>query len=297
MEFSMKRFTYLLAFTLSFNVFFAASDLDERREFLKEHGFLWIRDFFSEDESKEIEQWADQINEDAKQIIERGSLSSQLIVVPEAMHSEAVCRTEDNLSFYPEFHDFIKSRVTHYLNELMGEPYAIFKDKLNFKKPGGGGFSVHQDYPAYEVFGPHEHITAMVCADVATLENGCLQVATNWPQAFFNDSSLNTELVLEGKEVLPYIVGGPLHGTIEAYYADRLEWTPLIVSSRDLVIFSSFIPHYSEPNHSAQSRRAFFITHNRLAEGDLRGAYYELKRSDPENPLFHIGTPTKARTK
>jgi hypothetical protein len=40
-----------------------------------------------------------------------------------------------------------------------------------------------------------------------------------------------------------------------------------------------------------------FITHNKLKEGDFRKAYYHAKREDPQNPMFHIGTPTKARNK
>ncbi len=137
----------------------------------------------------------------------------------------------------------------------------------------------------------------MVCIDEATLENGCLQLAKNWPECFLGDPSLDAEKVQAGRETLPFVVGGTEHGSIQQQYSDKLEWATLEASPGDLIIFNSFIPHYSEKNNSTKPRRAMFLTHNKMKEGDHRRAYYHAKRYDPENPIFHIGTPTKARGK
>jgi len=187
--------------------------------------------------------------------------------------------------------------LTFYLGLLLNEPYVLFKDKLNFKWPGGGAFPPHQDFPAYEMFGPREHVTAMVCIDPATLENGCLQVAKNWRETFSKEPALDPEELEAGHAVLPYVLGGKKHGSIQSEYSDKIEWLPLVASPGDVILISSFIPHYSEPNHSNQARRAFFFTNSRLLEGDHRRAYYHTKRQDPDNPLFHFATPTKARNK
>ena len=122
----------------------------------------------------------------------------------------------------------------------------------------------------------------MITIDAATEENGCLKVAMDWN---------------EEKKVLPFIVGGKEHGAIDPEYTSKMKWLSLLTSPRDLVLFTSYIPHYSEKNLSQGSRRAMFFTLNSLADGDHRSAYYYAKRNDPNNPIFHIGTPTKAHNK
>lgn len=52
----------------------------------------------------------------------------------------------------------------------------LFKEKINFKLPGGGGFLAHQDSVAY-IGLAKQHISAMVAVDAAVEENGCLFVA------------------------------------------------------------------------------------------------------------------------
>ena len=56
-----------------------------------------------------------------------------------------ICRTE-NVSVC---HAGIAALVTGALQECaaaaVGEPVVAFKDKLNYKQPGGAGYSTHQD--------------------------------------------------------------------------------------------------------------------------------------------------------
>jgi hypothetical protein len=58
------------------------------------------------------------------------------------------------------------------VTQLLGEEAVLFKEKINFKMPGGDGFKPHQDSQAgwrnYADF----FITVMVCIDEATIENG-----------------------------------------------------------------------------------------------------------------------------
>jgi len=281
----------------------------QQRAFFQKNGYLWVKNFFSPDQVSLLQFWADRVNKEAQSTLWLSQTTGRplqeiaqdipgsLIIVPEASDPLLVCRTEDMLTCYPDLLHFIEGTLTFYLGQIFDEPYVLFKDKLNFKWPGGGAFPPHQDFPAYELFGPREHITAMVFIDPATLENGCLQVAQNWKETFADAPLLDPEELKAGRAVLPYIVGGKGHGTIQAQYVEKINWLPLIASPGDLVLISSFIPHYSEPNHSDHPRRAMLFTHNRLSEGEHRKAYYHMKRQDPDNPVFHIATPTKARTK
>ena len=274
-------------------------DWHEQRQFFEKHGYVWIKNFFSEQQVRMLRLWADEINLSTQTLLslEQKNIPGTLIIVPEAKNPQLACRAEDFCSFYPGLYHFVSGTITSYIGHLLGEPYVLFKDKINFKWPGGGAFLPHQDFPAYEMFGPREHVTAMISIDRATLENGCLQVATDWRAAFAGDSRVDQKALENGRAVLPYIEGTSAHGSIKPEYTDKITWLPLETAPGDLVLISSYVPHYSEPNHSQKPRRAMFLTHNRLREGDHRQAYYQAKRSDPNNPVFHIGTPTKARGK
>ena len=63
------------------------------------------------------------------------------------------------------------------VSRLLGEPAVLFKDKINFKLPGGDGFKPHQDQQAgWSTYAPL-FLTALVSIDAATPENGCLELA------------------------------------------------------------------------------------------------------------------------
>lgn len=295
--------------TQSFSFSTNADEWQKQREFFQEHGYLWIKNFFSKEQVRLLCAWCDDINTESQSILSlthnagkhsqyfSKNIPGSLIVVSEAHDPLQVCRAEDMLSCYPELNAFVSGTVTSYIGRLFNEPYVLFKDKINFKWPGGGAFQPHQDFPAYDLFGPREHVTAMVCIDEATLENGCLHVAQNWKADFTKDETVDQALLKTGKVVLPYIEGGKDHGSIKPEYAKKINWLALEASPGDLVIFTSYLPHYSEPNKSKKARRAMFFTHNRLRDGDHRKAYYHTKRHDPLNPAFHFATPTKARNK
>ena len=52
-------------------------------------------------------------------------------------------------------------RILACLQALLGEPAVLFKDKINFKTPGSGGFESHQDVQAgWDRYAPL-HITLM----------------------------------------------------------------------------------------------------------------------------------------
>ena len=170
------------------------------------------------------------------------------------------------------------------LGELFGEPAVLFKEKLNFKLPGGNGFTAHQDAPAFASFGQDFHITAMVSVDATTRENGCLEMAAGRHKEGLLD--MTEELVLSQSAI------------------DALDWAPLETAPGDLVLFGSIIPHRSPANRSTGPRRAAYITYNGVSQGEYRDDYYTHKREvfPPEvervagkdysnTGLYNIGNP------
>jgi hypothetical protein len=139
---------------------------------------------------------------------------------------------------------------------LLAEPAVTCQEKINYKLPGGAGYSPHQDAPAYPMI--NVHVSAMVAVDDADVSNGCLEVVSG-----------------EFDEVLPLDDRGCIDPAIVA----TLEWTPVPVRAGGTVWFGSRTPHRSAANHSALPRRALYPTYNAASEGDLRSAYYDAKRA------------------
>lgn len=280
-------------------------DFAAAREFYTKNGFLYFKDFFNDAEVKAIREWTDMLGDRSAEIlvksIETGVSLEKLVaadpnvpvIVPEKENKAKVCRIEDYMTPHLSA-QYLKhaDKVREFIGTVFEEPYALFKEKVNFKWPGGGAFPPHQDYPAYGFLAPTTHATAMVTVDPATQENGCLQVALNWTESLKGMDGLDAEKLSNGVATVPFYEGGPDNGNIKTVYTDKMDWVEVRSKPSELLIFSSFVPHRSFVNGCSQSRRAMFLTHNRLAEGEQRTNYYDKKRNDPNNPMFHIATPT-----
>ncbi|MGB0588890.1 MAG: phytanoyl-CoA dioxygenase family protein [Myxococcota bacterium] len=171
-----------------------------------------------------------------------------------------LCRIENFIPYHAGYKDLIQGpALMTLLSALMGEEAVLFKEKINFKLPGGAGFAPHQDAPAFASFGHRYHITMMVAIDDATTQNGCLEFAP--PTGV-------------GELLTP-----AADGTIDPDVVASMPWAPLETKAGDVVFFDSYIPHRSPGNSSDAARRATYVTYNRLAEGDVRTAYFEKKRA------------------
>jgi hypothetical protein len=96
----------------------------------------------------------------------------------------------------------------------------------------------------------------MVAVDDATVDNGCLAVASD-----------------AHAEVLPMDDRGCITGDVVA----SLEWAPVEVKAGETLWFHSRTPHRSGANQSDTPRRALYPTYNALRLGDLRTDYYRQK--------------------
>ena len=215
-----------------------------------------------------------------------------LIVVPEADNPRQVCRFEYLLGSDPQFAQYVQKRIQPVMHALHGEPFAPFKDKENEKHPGGGAFRPHQDFAAYQAFGPRYNATAMLSIDGQTRANGCVAFATNWMDVARDDGAVRAWV--EGRPLFHFHSGGPWNGDVREDVSDRLTWIDVETNPSDLVVFDSFVPHKSAANRTDASRRAMFLTFAAAREGNWYQRYYEEKRSNYGDPKFHVSTPTRA---
>jgi ectoine hydroxylase-related dioxygenase (phytanoyl-CoA dioxygenase family) len=213
-----------------------------------------------------------------------------LIVVAEADDPLKVCRFEYLMGADAAFADFVRNRITPVVSEFGGEDYLPFKDKENEKHPGGGAFRPHQDFAAYQAFGPRFNLTAMLTIEPQTMANGCLAFATNLERVA--DTPGFVEARIERRTLLKFYDGGPQNGDVRDDIVAQLDWRHVETSPADLVIFDSFVPHKSAANGTSSPRRAMFLTHSRAREGDWYDRYYADKRANFDAPRFHVSTPT-----
>ncbi len=170
-----------------------------------------------------------------------------------------LCRVENFVPYHEGLAGLFSAPETMaVLQSLMGEPAVLFKEKINFKLPGGAGFGAHQDAPAFAMFGHRYHITMLVAVDDATEANGCLEMSE--PVDIYTHLEQNED------------------GTVATEVEQTLPWWPVELKAGDVVFFDSYVPHRSAQNQSSDARRALYVTYNRLSEGDVRAQYFEEKR-------------------
>ncbi len=219
-----------------------------QKEAFHRDGWLVLRGVLPEGKVAEVRAWMDEVTRWA----EDGG--------PGLHHFEQtddgprIARSEDFTPYHPGLRALItEGAVPFWVGELFGEPALLFKEKCNYKYPGGGGFAPHQDAAAYR-FVDH-HISVMVPLDPATVESGCLYVAPG---------HVHGKLPTDGR------------GRIEEAAAEALDWRPAEVFPGDLLLFDSYAPHRSDP------RRALYLTYNAASAGDFRAAYYADKNAEFE---------------
>jgi hypothetical protein len=156
------------------------------------------------------------------------------------------------------FAGFVRARrILDVVESLLGAPALLFKEKINFKLPGGGGFEPHQDIqPGWDDYAPY-FLSVAIAIDPSNGENGCLELAAGHHRR----GSL-------GERWKP-LTGAQLAGV-------RFERHPM--APGDVIFFDCFVPHRSAPNRTAQPRRNLYLTYNRAADGEHRARYFADKR-------------------
>ena len=216
-------------------------------------GYLVVRDFFGPDQVADLLRWTTEL-ETAPEVPGRHW------VYHEDSLTEPGRRVIQRIENFCPFHDGFERLIRHdalarWIGALMGGPVVLFKDKINFKMPGGPGFKAHQDQQAgWGRYAPI-FMTAMVTLDPTTLENGCLEMAAGrhrdgligeeWKPLDENDLAL---------QAVPTAPG-------------------------DVIFFDSFAPHASKANLTDAPRRILYLTYNLAGQGDHRARYYADKHA------------------
>jgi len=220
----------------------------------RRQGFVVVRGVYDGDAMRRITAWVDEIQNWPE-------TAGRHMMYFEDSLTEPGRRVLNRIENFVPFHDGMAALLDADLRgacgRLFGEEAVLFKEKINFKLPGGGGFEAHQDAQAgWETYASL-YITATVVIDRATVENGCLELA-HWHH----------------REALI----GDLWEPLTDEQLAGVEFVPYPCEPGDVLFFDSYLPHRSAPNLTADPRRVLYVTYNRASEGDHREQYYADKR-------------------
>jgi hypothetical protein len=225
-----------------------AALLDAEVEHFTEHGWVLTR---SHDDVATVAAWVDEVAswpDDGPWLHHRELTDA----------GPQLCRTENFVPFHEGLRDLLTTGpMLATASALIGEPAVLYKEKINYKLPGGAGYAPHQDAPAYRFV--ETHVSCMVAVDDALVGNGCLEVVSG-----------------RHHDLLPMDDRGCIRPDVVA----ELAWAAVEVRAGETLWFHSRTPHRSGPNLGPTPRRALYPTYNARAEGDLRAAYYEQKRTE-----------------
>ncbi len=226
----------------------------EHLEFERD-GFLVVRGMYSPQEIQELSLAIDVLASATPQV------GGPMVYFEKNLQEptqKILSRIEKFIDFDSRFSSLISGdKMTQRIKALLGEPGILFKEKINFKLPGGNGFEPHQDIqPGWDSYAPY-FISVLVTVDESTLENGCLELAAG-----------------HHKRGMIGQLWQPLKGDELA----GMHFVPFPMSPGDVAFFDCFVPHQSKPNHTASRRRNLYLTYNRLSDGDHRERYFSDKR-------------------
>ena len=227
----------------------------EQVEQFRQDGYLVVRGMFDQDETEELRRWTAEV----EAWPEEPGRYMKYFEESQDDGSRILCRVENFVPYHEGFSRLITARrMKLAVSELFGEEALLFKDKINFKLPGGDGFAEHQDVQAGWDEYASLHITAMVAIDETNEANGSLEVIGG----------------MHRKGLL-----GEMWAPLTDDDTGHVPYQPVHCAPGDAVFFDSYAPHRSGPNRTDQARRVLYITYNRASEGDSRADYYAAKRA------------------
>ena|GEM_PF-6993 len=168
----------------------------------------------------------------------------------------AICRTENVSACEPVVAALVDGVLRDLAAAALGEPAVAFKDKVNYKQPGGAGFSPHQDVVAYP--GAGRVVSFLVAIDDCSVESGCVWLASGVG------------------EVLPTDERGAIRGDVVA----ALSFSPAELHAGDAVRIDGLAPHYSAANRGDRPRRVLVASFTTVASGYTRARYYDARRAE-----------------
>ena len=183
----------------------------------------------------------------------------------------AICRTENVSACRPDVGALVDGPLRATASARLHTDATAFKDKINYKQPGGAGFLPHQDRTAYP--GAPELVSLLVAIDACTEQSGCLWIAPDVDHALPTDD----------------------RGVVVRHVTDAIDWDMVELAPGDALLIDGYAPHWSGANRTGTARRVLVASYAPTSSGYARTEYYEARAaamaaSTERNGRFRIST-------
>jgi hypothetical protein len=169
---------------------------------------------------------------------------------------DATCRTENVSACHEGVAGLVRGVLADLASSALGEDVVDFKDKINYKQPGGAGFSPHQDLLAYP--GASRVMSILLAMDECSTSSGCIWLGAGVDEVLDSDD----------------------RGVVVPAVVSSLTWSPAELAPGDAVCIAGLTPHYSEANRSTHSRRVLVASYAPRRDGYDREGYYAARRRE-----------------
>jgi hypothetical protein len=183
----------------------------------------------------------------------------------------AICRTENVSACRPDVRALVDGPLREIASARLGVEAEAFKDKINYKQPGGAGFLPHQDRHAYP--GAPDLVSLLVAIDACSEASGCLWIASGVDHLLPTDD----------------------RGVVEAHVTEALDWEMVELAPGHALVIDGWLPHWSDANHTDAARRVLVASYAPAGSGYTRESYYsaraaEMASSTERDGRFRIST-------
>ncbi len=233
----------------------------------KKFGFCIIENFF---EKKIIRNIKRELNLKTK------NKNNKFLYYEQINNKKKLRRIEKVSNFSSNCMKILNSKkIFEFLHKLENKKFGLFKDKLNFKYPGGAGYLPHfdghfiwKDKNNYNQKGWHKYsnnfISLVIPLEKTFKKNGCLYIAKKLKNNF--------------KQIIAKLEKENF--TIKKNYLKRMKFYPIELNEGDVCFFNWKCAHFSKKNNSKNSRMIFYSTYYRKNnQSNIRRKYYIDKKN------------------
>ena len=252
-------------------------NLENLKQEYKEKGFLKIQNFFKK---KEILSVKKNIKNNIK------INNKKHLFYYEIINKKKILRRIEKISEYSkEAKKIILSKKIKMITKLLTKNnFKLFKEKLNFKYPGGEGFKPHIDghflwrdkdnkirngWKEYS----NDFLSIVIPLEKVSKKNGCLELS----------SIKNTKKIGSNfKEITSNV--NKFTPNVKKSLLKNFNWTPIEMDIGDILIFNWKCAHKSKKNYSKNSRMIFYATFYKANKiKNVKKKYY-LDKQNSLNP-------------
>ena len=254
----------------SFNLF----NKDSKKFFIK-NGFIILKNFF---EKKNI-IFA------KKEILKNIKNKNKFFYYEKIKNHNRLRRIEKISDFSKQSKKIILSKkIFDILFELNNKKFVLFKDKLNFKYPGGQGYLPHLDghffwrdknniYQKGWKKYSNNFINFVLPLEKSTLKNGCIYLSkkSDTKKIGNNFQKITKNLIINTPNIKDKDI-------------KKFKFYPILLEPGDVCFFDWKCAHYTKKNLSKNSRIIFYATYcekNKI--NNIRKNYYMDKYSSKNN--------------